>query len=206
MNWKSPLSILIGAELESRTPHPILKRRNILKRLAAASVVVAPAALFSNAQAADEKGDDKDKKQKLIDYLFVQHSGQATLADGVLTLKNAASETLYFSDRPDRIAGRITTAEFVEHWAKGDDNFKENPPNAVLSVFEEPEPKDVVVVLKNPRLEGENLIYDVEVTDGDKSLSGEASSLFIDVIGMPLTPLSYAGVARRTTRRVVRRR
>jgi hypothetical protein len=28
-------------------------------------------------------------------------------------------------------------------------------------------------------------------------------SVFIDVIGMPLTPLSYAGVARRTYRRAV---
>lgn len=31
----------------------------------------------------------------------------------------------------------------------------------------------------------------------------EAASLFIDVIGMPLTPLSYAGAARRTTRRAI---
>ena len=182
-----------------------MKRRNILKRLAVASAVAAPAALISSAHAADEKGDDKDKTKKLVDYLFVQHSAQATLADVVLTLKNVASETLYFSDRPDRIAGRITTAEFVEHWAKGDDSFKENPPNAVLTVVEKPEPKDVVDVLKNPRLKGKDLIYDVEVTDGDKSLSGEMSSLSIDVIGLPATPLSYAGVARRTTRRTVRR-
>jgi hypothetical protein len=31
--------------------------------------------------------------------------------------------------------------------------------------------------------------------------SGGAVSVFIDVIGMPLTPLSYAGVARRGVRR-----
>jgi len=30
---------------------------------------------------------------------------------------------------------------------------------------------------------------------------GGAASLFIDIIGMPLTPLSYAGVARRSYRR-----
>jgi len=31
--------------------------------------------------------------------------------------------------------------------------------------------------------------------------SGKDVSVFIDVIGMPLTPVSYAGVARRTYRR-----
>jgi hypothetical protein len=32
---------------------------------------------------------------------------------------------------------------------------------------------------------------------------GADVSVFIDVIGMPLTPMSYAGVARRTYRRAV---
>jgi hypothetical protein len=31
--------------------------------------------------------------------------------------------------------------------------------------------------------------------------SGGPASLFIDIIGMPLTPMSYAGVARRTAYR-----
>ncbi len=36
-----------------------------------------------------------------------------------------------------------------------------------------------------------------------QSAEGDASSLFIDVIGRPLTPLSAGGVRRRTRRRVV---
>ena len=32
-------------------------------------------------------------------------------------------------------------------------------------------------------------------------VEGKDPSVFIDVIGMPLTPVSYAGVARRTYRR-----
>jgi len=32
---------------------------------------------------------------------------------------------------------------------------------------------------------------------------GADVSIFIDIIGMPLTPLSYAGVARRSYRRAV---
>jgi hypothetical protein len=43
----------------------------------------------------------------------------------------------------------------------------------------------------------------VEVLDGDIPETGEAVSLFIDVIGMPLTPLSFAGADRRAFRRAV---
>lgn len=39
-----------------------------------------------------------------------------------------------------------------------------------------------------------------------QSAEGDASSLFIDIIGRPLTPLSVGGVRRRTRRRVFRRR
>jgi hypothetical protein len=64
---------------------------------------------------------------------------------------------------------------------------------------------DIKVVLKAPKLEGNDLVYHVEVIDGQNSLIGQENSLFIDIIGRPLTPLSFAGVARRTSRRTARR-
>jgi hypothetical protein len=67
-----------------------------------------------------------------------------------------------------------------------------------------PEIQEAVVVLSEPRLEGGDLMFSVDVLDGDPELAGGASSLFIDIIGRPLTPVSYAGVARRTTRRAFR--
>ena len=39
------------------------------------------------------------------------------------------------------------------------------------------------------------------VLEGDLPAKGEDVDVFIDIIGMPLTPLSYAGVARRSFRR-----
>ena len=60
-----------------------------------------------------------------------------------------------------------------------------------------------MVELRDPVIEGEDLHYTVEIIDGDMPELGEAASLFIDVIGMPLTPLSYRGRARRTYRRAV---
>jgi hypothetical protein len=179
-----------------------MKRREVLKGLAVTSVAVTAA---QSAGAASH-----DDEAKIVDYLFVQNAQAVSLKDGVLTLKGIGGETLYFSDRPDRIVGRVTTKEFVDHWGTGDDSFKQDPPNAVLAVLEQPEPRDIAVVLRSPRLDGDDLVYDVEVLDGAKAASGEASALFIDVIGRPLTPLSFAGqsrrVSRRTSRRVSRRR
>ena len=48
----------------------------------------------------------------------------------------------------------------------------------------EPVPLDLVVVLKEPVLEGDSLVYKVEVLDGPDSGEGKANALFIDVIGV----------------------
>lgn len=120
-----------------------------------------------------------------VDFLFVQYAESVTLADGKLTLKGVQPETLYFSDRPDRVVGRESTKKFVEHWWKaGEDSFASNSPNAVLAVMSKPVPLDLVVVLKEPKLEGDTLVYQVEVLDGPDSGEGEANALFIDVIGV----------------------
>jgi hypothetical protein len=50
-------------------------------------------------------------------------------------------------------------------------------------------------------LSGDTLTYDVRVLEGNLPSTGGAASLFIDIIGRPLTPMSFAGVARRSARR-----
>ena len=65
----------------------------------------------------------------------------------------------------------------------------------------------ITVVLSNPILKGDKLSYTIRVLDGDMPAKGGECSLFIDVIGRRRSPLSVAGIARRTTmRHVVRRR
>jgi hypothetical protein len=174
----------------------LMNRRILLKSLAAATVA---APVLQSAFA------NQNEEEQMVDYLFVQHAEGVTIDNGFLRLKDVAIETLYFSDRPERIVGRVTTQEFVDHWSTGDDSFKEDPPNAVVSILHHPEPQDVVVVLSEPELEKNDLVYNVEILDGNSAASGEASALFIDVIGRPLTPLSFAGMSRRTSRRTARR-
>jgi hypothetical protein len=161
--------------------------------------VVAATASCARTETEDEQGS------KEVELLFVQNAGAVSLSGGVLTLEGIAADTLYFSDRPERIVGRITTREFTDQWATGDDSFEANPPNAVLSILREPEPQDITMVLGSPEIVGDDLVYGVEILDGNAEATGEACSLFIDIIGRPLTPLSVAGVARRTSRRTARR-
>jgi hypothetical protein len=168
-------------------------RRGALKAAAAGAVL---AAASSPARAQDEK---------VVDFLFVQNAKTVSLKNGVLTLGGIAGATLYFSDRPDRIAGRIATAAFVDEWTKGHDSFKADPPNAVLSMVHDADAVDIVLVLRDPSLDGGDLTYQVTVLDGAEMVEGAHASLFIDEIGRPLTPLSYAGVARRVSRRTARR-
>ena len=84
---------------------------------------------------------------------------------------------------------------------EGTDSFTADPPNATLSIFSGDKVSDVVMVLRNPRLSGEDLTYDIHSLEGTAPAQGGACSLFIDIIGMPLTPHSYAGAARRAYRR-----
>ena len=152
--------------------------------------------LFAVAQA--------EEKNEMAELLFVQNSHDVSLEKGKLTLKKVGPTTLFFTDRPQRTAGHMTTKDFVDEWSEGDNSFAVDPPNAALSIFGEDEIVDIVVTLKNPRLEGDNLIYDIAILEEDVGpISGE-SSLFIDPVGRPLSPGSVAGVHRRHRRRVRR--
>ena len=59
--------------------------------------------------------------------------------------------------------------------------------------------RDAVAVLKSPQLEGDRLTFDVQVLEGELSGADGPASVFIDIIGLPFTPLSFAGVARRAS-------
>ena len=148
---------------------------------------------------------DLDTGTKEIEALYVQSAHGMTYEDGVLTLQGLTPTTIMFSDRPDRITGHIPSGEFFDSWGEGDDSFADDPPNAVLSIFTEDEINDVVVVLSDPALDGDQMSYSVDILDGEMPTSGGASSLFIDMIGRPMTPVSVAGCHRRGRRRGRRR-
>lgn len=168
------------------------------RRLLAGGAGLAAALAAAGAAAAETPAEEPD-------FLFVQTAKGMTYdaAAKRLTLTGVSPVTLFFSDRPERIAGNMRTAHFEDFWKGGKDSFLQDPPNADLSILEDGKLRQTVVVLRDPKLEGEDLHYTVEIVDGDMPAAGAEASLFIDVIGMPLTPVSYAGVARRSYRRAV---
>ena len=95
----------------------------------------------------------------------------------------------------------MNTTAFVPFWGKGKDSFLSDPPNADLSILEAGKLQEVVVLLEPSERHQPHLT--VKVVRGEMPDKGSEVSVFIDIIGMPVTPLSYAGVARRCFRRAV---
>ena len=63
--------------------------------------------------------------------LYVQDAAGGTLTETTLVLSGVDESTPWFTDRPYREAGQMTTAEFVALFAEeGANSFAEDPPNA----------------------------------------------------------------------------
>ncbi|HEX5327736.1 MAG TPA: hypothetical protein VFW75_13795 [Acetobacteraceae bacterium] len=139
----------------------------------------------------------------MVPSLIVMNARGASLQDQTLTLTGVSADAIAFADRPVRAAGHLLTRDVLEEWTEADGSFAKDPPNATVSVLSKDgsSARDAVVELKGPRLDGDQLSFDVRVLEGDLGGADGPASVFIDIIGLPFTPLSYAGVARRTARR-----
>ena len=138
-----------------------------------------------------------------IEALFVQSAHGLTTSKGSVTFHGLAHATIFFSDRPQRVVGHLSSRKFVDQWGDGEDSFAEDPPNAVLSFLEDGDtvPEEVTMTISDPHLDGDSLTYTVDILDGMLPASSGPCSLFIDPVGRPLSPMSVAGVRRRQRRR-----
>lgn len=112
-------------------------------------------------------------------YLFVLSAASGSLEGDTLTL-NGVPNVIYFSDRPDRLAGHFSLEKFVESWNKGSDSFKADPPNATLSVLKKEGAKNAVIELKGVEQKNGSLYFKVVEQEGNVTRSFEAAGLFID--------------------------
>ena len=169
------------ASKNERSAMTMRTRSRLIRPLAACGVILGFVAVVHGrveAQSAPGVGQPSTK----VELLFVQNGASGTFDGKTLTLKGVGP-TLFFSDRPERIAGQLRTSDFVGHWTKGSDNFAANPPNATLSIFSATEVNSAVVVLTNPKLDRNTLSYTVKVLEGKLPPSFRESSLFIDILG-----------------------
>ncbi len=131
------------------------------------------------------------RRRRLVSSATARHTGSANPAG------------VYFSDRPQRVVGHLTTQQFVDEWGKGENSCAADPPNALISFVEtgDETPEDAVFVLKDPQIEDDSLTYTVDLLEGSLPPRGELVSIFIDPFGRPLSPVSLAGMNRRAQRR-----
>jgi hypothetical protein len=119
---------------------------------------------------------------EMMPSLAVINSRGATLQGTTLTLTGVSPNSVIFADRPFRAAGHVLTKHFLKEWDEGSDSFAKDPPNATISVLSEQGDtvEDAVVVLKSPKLDGDNLTFEVSVLEGSLSKATGPASLFID--------------------------
>jgi len=162
--------------------------------LAAAALVVAacgkPSTTTSAAPAAAPASTTASKASPdAPSFMFVQTADdlKADPAKGTFRLVNVNQQTLYFSDRPNRMAGHIGMADYLKEWTPAiKDNLAADPPNAVLSVYEPGQPDNSIAVVKinQPVVDGKDIVYNYKIIDGKMPASGGATALFIDRVGV----------------------
>ena len=180
-------------EKDDKAPQ-IYNRETSRRAFLKAGAATAGAALFGPGLTHAQTGQEE------VQLLFVQTAHDVVMGKDRLTLIGISSMTLFFSDRPKRVAGHMTTEDFVLDWIEGTskESFHSDPPNATLSIFGKDEIVDVVVELKNPRLAGGALVYDIDVLEEDEPIPSGPVSLFID----PLVVRVHRRRRRRHRRRV----
>lgn len=185
--------------MSSRKPSSKCGVRKVWTMHSRRNLFIAASAVATAGIAAHALADNAE----LIDYLLVQTAKGLAFdkSTNTLSLIGVSPITLFFADRPERVVGNMKTDAFVPFWSQGKDSFAKDPPNADVSIIDGNSMRQVVVVLRDPVLEGDTLHYRVKVLQGDMPAVGADVSMFIDIIGMPWTPVSYAGVARRGYRR-----
>ncbi|MBT4147063.1 MAG: hypothetical protein HOE45_09375 [Gammaproteobacteria bacterium] len=105
------------------------------------------------------------------------HNAKSSMMNGnALIMQGICPNVIFFCARPWRMAGNLTVKEFLDSVSTEPGSFKDNPPKAVLSAVNGEQIIDIVL---------------------------ELTSLFIDIVGRPMSPGPVSGVHRRDRRRVI---
>jgi hypothetical protein len=151
------------------------------KFIAGMALIAAAAPMISLPQLARAEEDK-------VQLMFVQTAEDLKADEKTLRLVNVGQQTLYFSDRPVRVAGHLTMPAYMDEWqaGAGPDDFASDPPNATLSVYE-PGRSDntlTVVEISHPVVDGNDMVYSYRLIEGTMPKAGGATALFIDWVGV----------------------
>jgi hypothetical protein len=155
-------------------------------KLVAYLLAAVAAATLAGCAGTQTSGADAGGSQVQLMYVQSAEDLRVDAARSTLRLVRVNPQTLYFSDRPKRIAGHLKMADYLKTWKEGRDNFGADPPNATLSVYEpgRAEPTLVVVTIMKPVVDGADLLYTYKIVEGRMPANGGQTSLFIDWYGV----------------------
>ena len=147
----------------------------------AAAIAVSLVATVATARAADNTpldtaaGGDR--------YVFSMSAASGTFSGETLTLKTVPV-VVYFAERPQRTSGQMDLKAFVDLWSKGADSFKDDPPNAELSIHRAGGNTHSVLIVESPTVEGDAISFNVVILDDAIPSLFKNATLFIDGLGM----------------------
>lgn len=135
------------------------------------------------------QADCSKQKRAKTKYCFAQSANEAKLSRKsndtfTLTLKGVNPYVTYFSERPKRKVGYMSTKGFVKYWKyESPQSFKYDPPNADVSGVQIGKTSNFVLELTNPKYDykSRTLTYTAKPL-GHKITTGTLShvTLFID--------------------------
>ncbi|MFG1425464.1 hypothetical protein [Roseixanthobacter glucoisosaccharinicivorans] len=125
-----------------------------------------------------------------IEMMLTQQAVSMSYDGKSLVLTGVAPLTTFAVDRPERIGGTMTTEQFAKLWNVTADIFKNDPPNAALTILGDT-PTQVVVELSHVTQSGSTLTFEVGLLDGDLPAKGGPVTLVM--APTVYRPLNHAG-------------
>lgn len=111
-------------------------------------------------------------------YVFVLSAKSGCYQNNELSLKEINS-VIYFSDRPNRVAGHMELSKFPGIWKEKEETTKRC---AILSIVRPEE--EIVVELSNPIIAGNNITFTYKNIPIDFPKKFSACALFIDMASL----------------------
>jgi hypothetical protein len=131
------------------------------------------------------KVNEHQDSEEEMSLLFAVNAPTGYITENKLVLENFANGVIYFSDRPYRKTGHISMETFMRYWyTNHPKSFAKEAPNAIITITEDYKNyNNIVIELKNPKIEQKNLNFDIKVLDGkitNGKIEFKDDPLFID--------------------------
>ena len=138
-------------------------------------------ALLIVACTTDDNNNDDNSNDLQKEWLYTHTALEATATSSTTIVIPFTEDIFAFTDRPNREFKYISGDEFASYWSDAAaNNFKLDPPNAVLTWVDADAVEEVEVVITDANFDGDNIIYTIENSSITANQSFEEVSLFVD--------------------------